>query len=442
MNSVLFWSSRALCAVATDHSLGENDEIARLEQGGPTFTSRALAMVHAAIYDANNLFDGTTKRKYLTYLPVGKASSVDYAICGAAYTILLALYPAQRRQFNDAFDEFVTDFGPCEPASYKLGQKIALALFANRVEDGAETNRTPQPFPQAYPNSHSEEGYRSGLLRGMHRLDPLHTRQGFYAPTWGKVRPFVVPDILEFRAVPPPALTSNDYKKDFKEVREVGALLSDCRTDEETEIGIFWSYDGSNKLGTPPRLYNQIAHHIAADQEFTRTESARFLALINLALADAGIASWDSKYFYNLWRPIVGIRDSAEEAWQPLGAPASNTMMGGDFTPNFPSYTSGHATFGSAAMEIMRMFLKQKAKQEKKSAHEYTVENFVSDELNGETTDSNGEVRAKVFRCFTFDKGIQENYESRIYLGIHWRFDGIEGVRIGKNIAEAVFPRL
>ncbi len=435
MDSVLFWNREALRAVAQDHSVANGGA----EQGGPTFTSRALAMVHGAIYDANNSFAAAPGKKYLSLLPKAGATSVDYAICGAAYTTLLALYPAQRAFFNDAMDLFQTTFGNCDKPSFILGEKIGYAMIAARVNDGAEKNRSPRPFAGAYPNSHCDEGYRSGMLMGMHTLDPLNIGQGYHAPTWGNVKPFVVPDITPYRAPAPPALTSARYKSHFEEVKRDGELLSSTRTPEQTETGIFWAYDGANEIGTPPRLYNQIAAHIAEDLDFTRDENARYFALVNLALADAGIACWDTKYFHNIWRPIVGIRGAeaadADPAWMPLGAPRSNTQNGGDFSPNFPAYTSGHATFGAASMEMMKKFVQLKGK----SPGSYKIEDFVSDELNGQTTDSNGQTRPRSPRTFTLQGGIDQNLESRVYLGIHWRFDGEEGVKIGKKIADDVF---
>src|SRR5690606_5093058 len=127
------------------------------------------------------------------------------------------------------------------------------------------------------------------------------------------------------------------------------------RTKEETEIGLFWGYDGSNGIGVPPVMYNQTTQTIAKQEHNSTVENARLFALVNIALADAGIAAWDSKYYHNLWRPIVAIRnadlDGHEDTqriadWTPLGAPASN-VSGKNFTPPFPAYPSGHATFGA-----------------------------------------------------------------------------------------------
>jgi hypothetical protein len=165
-------------------------------------------------------------------------------------------------------------------------------------------------------------------------------------------------------------------------------------------------------------------------------------------MADAGIASWFSKYYYDFWRPVVAIRrggngqlddDDGNEltvgdtGWTPLGAPASNGSNGGvNFTPNFPAYTSGHATFGAAAFRTLANLY----------GDDYKF-SFMSDEFNGRTTDSQGNVRPRVVRHFeSFSQAARENADSRIYLGIHWIFDADEGIAIGNDIADYAFDHL
>lgn len=421
MDSVLFWNEVALQAVANDHSPMPR------EQGGPTFTARALAIVHAAIYDTSNSFVRTHKQYFLLEQTTG-LSSVESAIAGAAMTTLLGLYAQQYTFLNQAFLDFESKMGGIDQPSFDLGKKIGLAILEARKADGSDESR-------------SDTGYQPGRLPGMHNVDPLNPGQGFYTPLWGNVRPFVIENIHDFRSPAPPELTSGDYRTALEEVKRKGAIDSQMRgqrTQDETYIGLFWAYDGSNKIGTPPRLYNQIGRAIAESQSFSQAENARFFALINLAMMDAGIQCWDTKYSYNLWRPILGIRNDLgpdrDPIWQPLGAPRSNTDVGFDFTPNFPAYTSGHATLGAVSMTIMKLFLREKG-----SDPNLEIRDFVSDELNGVTTDSRGVTRPRVPMTFTLDKGIQDNLESRIFLGIHWRFDGTKGKLAGERIADEVF---
>jgi hypothetical protein len=254
-----------------------------------------------------------------------------------------------------------------------------------------------------------------------------------------------------FRSPAPPALIRNKYKKAFNEVKDFGGdgiNTPTKRTQEQTEIGIFWAYDGTPRLGPPPRLYNQIAQQIAKDQGNKLVQNARLFALVNLAMADTGIQCWDTKYFYSIWRPILGIREAdpgtgpsrqgdgnpdtiGDPNWTPLGAPNTNRRGARNFTPNFPAYTSGHATFGAALFQTLKRFYG-------KDTIAFT---FVSDEFNGQNLDNiSGTKRPLLPRSYSsFSQASEENGQSRIYLGIHWQFDKVQGIRAGEAVADFVF---
>jgi PAP2 superfamily len=165
----------------------------------------------------------------------------------------------------------------------------------------------------------------------------------------------------------------------------------------------------------------------------TVPDIARLFALVNTSLADAGIAAWDTKFFYQYWRPITGIRNAvlplpADPAFYPLGAQDTNAA-GPNFTPPFPSYTSGHATFGGALFEILRKFWP-----------DATPFTFISDEWNGKNKDVNGNIRPLIPEHFTsFSEAETENAQSRIFMGIHWQFDADEGIGQGRAVGDYVF---
>lgn len=442
MDSVLLWNEVALQAVANDHS----GSPAPGQQGGPTFTARALAIVHAAIYDTSNSFARTHNLYHMIEEPP-EGGSIESAIAGAAMATLMALYSQQSDFLNESLERFRQQVGSIDQPSFELGQRIGLAIFESRRDDGSDENR-PQSGgggrESVFLNTISAPTNGSEVTPGMHVPDPLNPDQGLYAPTWGNVRPFVIQNIHDLRSSAPPALESQEYRDAFDDVKSKGAIQGTARSLEETYIGLFWAYDGANLIGTPPRLYNQVGRVIAERQGFSQEKNARYFALLNLAMADAGIQCWDTKYFYNLWRPIVGIRNEMDvnrrvSKWQPLGSPRSNNPLGSetrglDFTPPFPAYTSGHATFGAASMTVMKLFL-----EEQGCDPHMEIENFVSDELNGETMDTNGDPRPKVPMTFNLDKAIQDNLESRVFLGVHWRFDGTVGTQSGEQIAQEVF---
>ena len=259
--------------------------------------------------------------------------------------------------------------------------------------------------------------------------------------SWGQVTPFVIQSGDQFLAPPPPALGSQEYTDAYNEVMSVGGdgiHTPTTRTAEQTEIGLFWGYDGTPGLGVPPRLYNQITGVICQQMGNTEVQNARLLALVNIAMADTGIAVWDTKYVYNFWRPITAIREgdtdgnpdtTADPNWTPLGAPADN-HSGTNFTPPFPAYTSGHAGFGAALFRTLADFY---------GTDDVTF-TIGSDEFNGRTLDARGKVRPVIFRTFnSFSAAAEENGQSRIYLGIHWHFDKVEGIMEGDNVADYVF---
>jgi hypothetical protein len=198
-------------------------------------------------------------------------------------------------------------------------------------------------------------------------------------------------------------------------------------------------------LCAPPRLYNQIAMTIADRMGSDFFELTRLLALVNVAMADAGIAIWESKYYYQYWRPVTGIREAdpgtgpsglgdgnratvGDPTFLPNGAPASN-LSGPDFTPPFPSYPSGHAGFGGALFEVLRQFY----------GRDDIAFTFTSDEYNGMTLGHDGQPRPLHPRSFTsLSQAEEENGQSRIYLGIHWSFDKTEGISQGRRVARYV----
>jgi hypothetical protein len=284
---------------------------------------------------------------------------------------------------------------------------------------------------------------------GRWRQDPISQIPLALGAHWGAVEPFVLESGAQFRVPPPPALDSAEYAAAFDEVQRLGGdgiATPTERSGDETIAGIYWAYDGTPSLCAPPRLYNQIAVQIAEQMGTQGAELARLLALVNVAMADAGIAIWESKYHYDFWRPVTGIREAdagtgptgagdgnpdttGDPTFSPLGAPASN-LQGPNFTPPFPAYPSGHAGFGAALFQTLRNFY----------GTDEVAFTFVSDEFDGATLDHQGNVRPLLPRSFaSFSEAEEENGQSRIYLGIHWTFDKTEGIAQGRAVADYVF---
>lgn len=478
MDPILYWNDVALEANRVSHSNG------KMEQTGPTLSSRALAIVHLAMYDA---YAGVIAKPgklphYLQNLGMPKpGASAAAAVAAAAHSTLSALFPSQKSFFDLKHRQAGLSGGGLQKG-HAFGLEVAAAMLKDREDD---------------PNA-GDKGYVPSLDRGAHRPDPDNPGQGFHGPFYGTARCFAVTQRHGLEPPPQPVQGDNEYRKALDEVRAkgiapelMGTLPSgaDPRTADEYLIGIYWGYDGANGLGTPPRLYNQIIREVAIARKIKPDENARLFAFVNAAMADAGILAWEQKYLHDFWRPVIGIREddpsmgpAAEEGkdkirstcdpgWLPLGAPSTNANEGAaqskhaypcqtvrtetvkNFTPPFPAYPSGHATFGAAAFQVARLFFKVPA-----DAHQddlFKGLTFVSDEFNGANKDNKGTVRPRHVR--SFPRGlwqmIEENGYSRVVLGVHWIFDAflrkadgspdldknVGGVPLGLAIAKDIF---
>ncbi len=434
-NPASYWTQVALEANRSDFSAPPMTKPPE-ENGGPTRSSRALAIVHLAMHDAYFSILGTTAPWLPNLNAPAAAQDPEAAMAAAADAALRALYraPAQTTAFDQAYSVFRANH-PMPSASEAWGRHVAERVVNDRTGDDMFTGDA---------RIDSSAPYR-------HRTDPYTPKQRAHGLLWGNCRPFAVPRI---DLLPPPGWrpdgfdTNPWYETEWLQVRDLGARVKHTRVPDETVAGIFWAYDGADSIGTPPRLYAQICLQILnatalAKPGMVETQDyVRLLALLTTAMADAGIQAWHWKYEYDLWRPVVGIREAdpsfgpgtstpgkAEKTlieWEPLGAPRTNRGSRG--TPAFPAYPSGHATFGSAAFHTIRYYLQQRGLADPcpEEQPDTIAFEFMSDELNGINIDPDGGIRPRHLRKFkSLWEATVENSVSRVFLGVHWQFEGI-----------------
>src|SRR5438105_11828029 len=236
---------------------------------------------------------------------------MEAAIAQAAHDTLSALFPSQKEAFDEELAEELGAINGRRPKELgiELGRRAAAAILSLRTDDGSG---------RAEPRVGIE--FITSSEPGKWRQDPVSRVPIALGAYWGEVTPFVMKSSAQFRAPRPPALASAEYTHAFAEAKALGGdgiVTSTGRTVEQTEIGTFWAYDGTPSLCAPPRLYNQIAMQIADQQGSDVYELTRLLALVNTAMADAGIAVWESKYYYEFWRPVTGIREADQTASLP-----------------------------------------------------------------------------------------------------------------------------
>ena len=475
-NYIFYWNNVALELNRLTHSLAG-------PQGGPALSSSALGILHLAIHDAYFAVKPDVKGKIKTYLSkdaqdpayklpdVGGSTDAANAVAAASVTVLEQLYTqpsptvatATTFQLKQQLRQMTKDFAPLDTlgTSYRFGilvGKAILNLLSIKPGDPGADQGSYRPKPGLYKfNDEPTNPVRMLPVDPNNPNGPQQAARIYYAPFYGiSAKRFAVqkPD-SHIIADPPVGFGVNQMAEYSAAVTNAIAeggsrdLNSTHRSADQTTGAMFWAYDGSNLIGTPPRLYNQILRQVAWDKRPTSPEPeamnadfARLFALANAALADAGIFAWREKFHFEFWRPLSGVRNEpnaaiADPLWLELGAPDTNSNRIA-FKPPFPAYPSGHATFGGTMFQIMRRYYNDRdGTNVAPDAPDSIGFKFVSDELNGinrdlrqpydpaqPITEQVGNVRTRVVRRFpSLWAAIFENAISRIWLGVHWQFD-------------------
>ncbi|MGI9028859.1 MAG: vanadium-dependent haloperoxidase [Ilumatobacteraceae bacterium] len=389
----------------------------------PLHESRMYAMTHVAVHDAVNAIELRSQPYAYGPSSLRPSASPAAAVATAAHDVLVPviqdlpdIFPPEciaagvavvEQAYAAALAEVPA--GRARDEGIVLGQAAAQVVLALRAQDGSDTLMVDPNYPQ-------------GDEPGEYRFTP--GTPFAFAPGWGDVTPFVLKDSGQFGAPRPFRVTSSRYTRDFNEVKRLGgdgsATSPSDRTAEQTQIALFW-------VESSPLAWNRIARTVATSQDLDAWDSARLFGLLNLAMADGYIGSFEDKYSYNFWRPVTAIQLAADDgnrdteanpAWMPLVT-----------TPPIPDHDSAHAVEGAAAAEVFRRFFRTD-----RVSFEACSLTLPEGQRCGDAT--------PVLRSFDrFSDAAEENGESRILVGFHFRHAVGDGLDHGKRIADRAISR-
>ena len=351
-----------------------------------------LAMVHLAIYDAVNAIEGAPFGGYASVPAVDRPASEEAATAAAAHDVLVALFPAQVADLDAKYAASLAALpdGSAKANGIVVGHQAASAILIKRAGDGrdATMNYTPGSGPGVWVPT------PPAFLAAL-------------APETPFVQPFAINSASQFRPESPFSLSSEDWARDYNEIKALGPAIGSIRTPEQTDVARFWS-------DNPPLQWNRAWRALSVAKGLGLADNARYFAMLATASADALIACWDAKYFYNFWRPVTAIRagdtdGNAETAPDPA-------WIGLVITPNHPEYPAAHGCFSAASTETLNYL-------------------FGSDEV-GLSMDSNVAGLVNPIRTYNrLSDALEEVLNARIYGGMHYRNSTRVGAHLGKQVS-------
>ncbi len=367
---------------------------------------RTASMMHLAMHDALNAIDP----RYETYRFKGDGAGADpiAAAVQAGWEVAVGQYPDRQAVFDSLRTRWLEQAldGEARSKGLALGRAAAEEVVRSRDGDGWNTEAEYRFHPMG-PGVYAEFGEHS------------NTPQGFvFGAGWGKARPFFLERAGQFRAPPPPAIESEAYTRAFDEVKDVGRDDSATRTADQTHLALWWKEFLDKSM-------NRLARQIAADEGIDLWDATRLFAFVDVDIFDGYVSVFENKFLYNHWRPYTAIR-WAENDGNP------NTLADPDWnnthhhTYAFPSYPSAHGTVAASVLTIFGKIF----------GDDYAF-TLATPEVSSAGPMSPMVVMDPPTRAFTsFSQAAMEAAMSRVYLGIHFRYDSEEGYRLGTRIGE------
>jgi len=390
------WSDGAAANIITsDAVVREWNEIAinAILPNGPPFTAaRFMTITQLAVFEAVN----SISKKYEPYLGTVSApegASKEAAAIVAAHNVLVNYFPAQTASLDLRRDASLAQIPDGQPKTdgMAVGAAAAAAMIANRSNDGSAPPMTYTPVSLDPYEWQITPGCAAGVFRH-----------------WPNVRPFAIESSSQFRAEPPPDLGSGVYAQDYNELQRVGDINSPNRSQDRTDVAMLYA------AGPGHYTWNYALLQIAATRNDDITDTARTMAVMNMAINDAFISVFDSKYFYTTWRPITAITRGDEDGNQRTVPGPFTPLIS---TPCFPGYPSAHGSGSGAARTVLE-------RAYGRFGHLITVSHPLAPGIVKYYSD---------LRAITDDVD-----DARVYGGIHFRFDQDAGERQGHAVGQYV----
>lgn len=364
-----------------------------------------IAIVNVAMYDAVQAIV-QEYQPYHVQIP-GASGRTDAAAAKAARDVLVSLFPNQSATIEGIYNQYLIDKGiPDTDPGIAVGATAAAGIIALRANDG----RFPPNQVPFFGGTAPGEWRPTESFQGNPPQPPSFAPMA--APWTANVTPFALKSGDQFRASPPPPLTSSEYTKAFNEAKLMGARFNSGRTTDETNLALFWA---SNYTV----LWNRAARDLAASENLSIGNNARMFALMSISMADAIITAWDSKVAYNFWRPLTAIRLGNDDTNpDTVGDPTWEPLIN---TPNYSDHTSGANNVSAAATRAFALF-------------------FGTDEMTFIVTTTN--TTSGIPQSITYNRfsdAAADVVNARIHEGIHFRFADEDARKQGRHVAQWVF---
>ena len=375
-------------------------ETAVANSANPFAQARYAAIVQLAVFEAVNSITGQYQ-PYLGTIVAPSGASPDAAAAQAAHNVLVHYFQASQATLDNQLAASLAQMpdGQAKTDGIAVGQAAAAAMIALRASDGSAPAKFYTPGPpvpgawQATPSCPVINGIAVGA---------------FYH--WQNVTPFGIPDAHAYLLAPPPELTSNLYAKAYNEVMTVGSLISTERSQDRADVVHFYA------ASSPTLVFNQAAQQVAQERAHSPSENARALALINMAISDAAVATFDTKYHYKFWRPETAIHNAALDGNDKTPPDATYTPF--IPTPCFPGYPSAHGVLSNSAREVM--------------------ENLYAPGPISITLSTTA-VPGVTLRYTTLTQITDDIADARVYGGIHFRTDQDAGEKLGERVGQYIY---